>query len=76
MFEINAHKIKYSPCGSNSFFPKQRVTLYVLEDQGSIIGRGKKCSFHHRVQTGSEAHPAFYSMGIGDFYPRDKAFGT
>jgi len=33
-------------------------------------------SLHHRVQTGSGPHPAFYSMGTGGSYPGDKATET
>jgi hypothetical protein len=33
-------------------------------------------SFHHRVQTGSEAHPAPYAMRTTDFFPWLKAAGT
>jgi hypothetical protein len=33
-------------------------------------------SFHHRVQTGSGAHPASYSMGMWDFFPGGKAVGV
>jgi hypothetical protein len=36
---------------------------YELDGQGSIPGRGK--NFLHSVQTGFEAHPAFYPMGTG-----------
>jgi hypothetical protein len=30
-------------------------------------------SIHHRVQTGSEAHPASYEMGTSDSFPGVKA---
>jgi hypothetical protein len=30
-------------------------------------------SLHHRLQTGSGAHPASYSMGTGGSFPRSKA---
>jgi hypothetical protein len=30
----------------------------------------------HRVQTGSETHPASYQMGNGVSYPGDKAAGA
>jgi hypothetical protein len=32
-------------------------------------------SLHHRVQTGSEAHPASYPMGIGGSFPEGRAAG-
>jgi hypothetical protein len=31
---------------------------------------------HHRVQTGSGAHPASYPMGTGDFFPEGKTAGA
>jgi hypothetical protein len=33
-------------------------------------------SLHHRVQTGSGAHPASYAMGIGGSFPGGKAAGA
>jgi hypothetical protein len=33
-------------------------------------------SLHHRVQTGSEAHPASYSMGTRGSFPGRRAAGT
>jgi len=33
-------------------------------------------SLHHRVQTGSEAHPAFYAMGTRDSFSGGKAVGV
>jgi len=36
------------------------------------VGAGK-FSLHHRVWTGSGAHPASYPMGNGDSYPRDRS---
>jgi hypothetical protein len=50
---------------------------YGLEDRGSIPGRGNDEIFflRHRVRTDSEAHPASYSMGIGDFIHGGKAAG-
>jgi hypothetical protein len=33
-------------------------------------------SLHHRVQTGSGAHPASYPMGARGSFPRGKAAGT
>jgi hypothetical protein len=32
-------------------------------------------SLHHRVQTGSRAHPASYPMGTRGYFPGDKAAG-
>jgi len=44
-----------------------------LDKRGSILSRGREgiFSLRHREQTGSEAHPASYPMGI-----RDKAAGA
>jgi len=38
---------------------------YVLDDRGSSTDRGNDRNFspHHRVQTGSGAHPASYPVG-------------
>jgi hypothetical protein len=43
---------------------------YWLDDRSSILGGGNEgiCSHHHRVQTGSGAHPASYPVGTGDFF--------
>jgi hypothetical protein len=45
-----------------------------MDGKGSIPGRGK--ILHHGIQTGSGAHPAFYPMGTGGSFPRDKAAGA
>jgi hypothetical protein len=37
------------------------------------VGAG---NFSHRVQTGSEAHPAPYPMGTGVSFPGSKAAGA
>jgi hypothetical protein len=44
------------------------ATGYGLEDPCSIPG-GVRFSFLHSVQTGSEAHPAFDSIGTGGSFP-------
>jgi hypothetical protein len=36
----------------------------------------RKCSLLHGVLIGSEADPALYKIGTGDFLPRDKVVGT
>jgi hypothetical protein len=41
------------------------VTGYGLAVQGSIPGRGKRFSLLHSFQTGSESHPAAYTMATG-----------
>jgi hypothetical protein len=45
---------------------------YGLDDRGSRVrfpaGAGNS-SLHHRVQTGSGAHPASYPMGTGGSFP-------
>jgi hypothetical protein len=47
-----------------------------MEDRGSRIqlpaGAGN-FPLHHRVQNGSEAHPASYPMGTMGSFPKDKA---
>jgi hypothetical protein len=40
-----------------------------MEGEGILLLR-------HRVQTGSEAHPLPYPMGIGGSFPGDKAAGS
>jgi hypothetical protein len=49
---------------------------YGLDDRGSKVrfpeGAGK-FSLHHRVQNGSRAHPASYSMDTGGSFPGGKA---
>jgi hypothetical protein len=51
---------------------------YRLDDRGSRVrfpvGAGN-FSLHHRVQTGSGAHPASYPMGTGGSFTRGKAAG-
>jgi hypothetical protein len=52
---------------------------YGLDDRGCRVrfpaGAGD-FSLHHRVQNGSGAHPASYSMGTGDSFPGGKAAGA
>jgi hypothetical protein len=52
---------------------------YGLDDRGSRFrfpaGSGN-FSLHHRVQTGSEAHPASYRMGTGGSFRGDKEVGV
>jgi hypothetical protein len=52
---------------------------YELGDRGSSVrfpaGAGN-FSLHHRVQTGSEAHPAFYPMVTRGSFPGGKAAGA
>jgi hypothetical protein len=45
------------------------ATGYRLDDRGSILGRGKKCSLLHSVQTGFGAHSASYLKGTRSFSP-------
>jgi len=47
--------------------------LYGLDDWGSIPGKGKIFSLYHRVQTGSEAHPASYPLDTRSPFPDGKA---
>jgi hypothetical protein len=37
--------------------------------EGSSPGRGWEISLHHRVQTGSGAHPASYQIGTRGLFP-------
>jgi hypothetical protein len=57
----------------------QRPLGYGLDDRGSTVsfpaGAGN-FSLHHRVQNGSEAHPASYPMATRGSFPGDKAAGT
>jgi hypothetical protein len=52
---------------------------YGLDDRGSrvrfLAGAGN-FSLHHRVQTGSVAHPTSYPMGNRGSYPGSKAAGA
>jgi hypothetical protein len=52
------------------------ATSYGLTAQGSIPGRARDFSPLHCVQTGSEAHPASYPMGTGDFSPGGTVAGV
>jgi hypothetical protein len=51
---------------------------YGLDDRGSRVrfpaGTGN-FSLHHRVQNGSEAHPASYPVGSKGSFPGGKAAG-
>jgi hypothetical protein len=52
---------------------------YGLDDQGSRVrfpARTGKLSLHYRVQNGSHAHPASYSMGTRGSFPEGKAAGV
>jgi hypothetical protein len=45
---------------------------YGLDDRGSRVrfpAEAGNFSHHHRVQNGSGANPASYTMGIGGFFP-------
>jgi hypothetical protein len=52
---------------------------YGLDDRGCRVrfpaGAGN-FSLHHRVQNGSEAHPASYPMGTRGYFPEGKAAGA
>jgi hypothetical protein len=52
------------------------ATGYGLDDRGSIPGGAGSFSLHHRVQTGSGAHPAPYPMGTVGSFPGDKVAGA
>jgi len=48
---------------------------YGRDSGGSILGRGRDLSLRHRVQTGSGAHPASYTMGTVVLTPEIKRQG-
>jgi hypothetical protein len=60
----------YAQNGNRRFFRRSRdssdgiATSYGLDSRGSIPGSGNRFSILHNVQTGSEAHPASYPVGI------------
>jgi hypothetical protein len=52
---------------------------YGLDVRGSRVqfpAEAGNFSFHNRVQNGSEAHPASYSVGTRGSFPRGKAAET
>jgi hypothetical protein len=52
---------------------------YGLDDRGSRVRfpeGARNFSLHHRVQNGSEAHPASYPMGTRGSFPGGKAGGA
>jgi len=49
---------------------------YELGDQGWIPGRGREFFLHHRVQTGSVAHPVSYTMCTGGSFKGDEEAGA
>jgi hypothetical protein len=52
---------------------------YGLDDRGSMVRFpvwAGDFSLHHRVQNGSEAHPASYPMGTTGCFPEGKAAGA
>jgi hypothetical protein len=51
--------------------------IKVLDGRGVRFSAGTgNFSLRHHVQTGSGAHPASYSIGIGSLFSRDKAPGV
>jgi len=54
---------------------KRYVFMDPLDDRGSVPSRGRVFFLRYRVQAGSGAHPAYYPMGTGGLFPRDKAVG-
>jgi hypothetical protein len=50
------------------------VSDYGLDNQGSIPTEAEDFSSNLWVQTGSEAHPASYTMGTRGSFPRGKAW--
>jgi hypothetical protein len=51
-------------------------TLYYRGSRVRFPAGAGNLSLHHRVQNGSGAHPASYSMGTRGFFPGGKAGGT
>jgi hypothetical protein len=52
---------------------------YGLDDRSSTVrfpARAGNFSLHHRIQNGSEAYPASYSMGTRGSFPGGKAGGA
>jgi hypothetical protein len=52
---------------------------YGLDDQGSRVrfpARAGNFSLHHRIQNGSEAHPASYPMGTRGSFPEGEVAGA
>jgi hypothetical protein len=52
---------------------------YGMDDRGSRVrfpAEAGNFSLHHRIQNGSEAHPASYPMGTRGSFPGDKAAGA
>jgi hypothetical protein len=80
---ITFSRISCTPCRSTGLawqkFVFSRDSSYVLDDRDSKVrfpaGAGN-FSLHHRVQNGSGAHPASYSMGSRGSFPGDKAAGA
>jgi hypothetical protein len=55
------------------------ATGYGLDDRGSEIGfpvGARNFSLHHRVQTGSEVHPASCPLDTGGSFPGRKVAGA
>jgi hypothetical protein len=65
-----------------SFFTSLSVGIALgcgLDDRGSRVqlpAETGNFSLHHRVQNGSGAHPASYSMGTRGYFPGGKAAGA
>jgi hypothetical protein len=51
---------------------EERINKFTSE---TSVGAGN-FSLHHRVQTGSGAHPASYPTGTGGTFPGGKAAGA
>jgi hypothetical protein len=62
-----------------SFKSRDRLVGMALDDRGSrvrfLAGAGN-FSLHHRLQNGSEAHPASYLLGTRGSFPGGKAAGA
>jgi hypothetical protein len=79
---INSIQLHYLLCIASNRSRDSSVGIalgYGLDDRGSRVRfpeRAGNFSLHHRVQTGSGAHPASYPMGNRGSFPGSKAAGA
>jgi hypothetical protein len=71
---INVLIHAFKPMNWDSWVSK--LIEYRQNESGLILGRVKNFSLHHRIQTGSGAHPASYPMGTKGSFPGGKAVGA
>jgi len=51
-------------------------SIFVQSSRARFPAGAGNFSIHHRLHTGSGAHPASYQMGTGGFFPGGKAAGS